>query len=426
MSKRNFILLIIILGLGAIAALGFWYFRPGTIAPEDAGTGTNFVSQFKQFGDSKPVPGATTPATGESDYQPNPVETGVKMQLTKVSSMPVAGFVVFSKERLKEVAISPPLGGGGEGSVTPNPTLTLPKGKGTKPTPPPTEFAPALRYVEKKTGNIYQTFADKIEERKFSVTVIPKVYEAYFGNHGQSVIMRYLKANGKTIETFVGTLPKELLGGDTTENNEVKGVFLPDNIQDISISPDTTKIFYLWSSGGSLGDNILIPLSTKPFSSAPGYMYSMDGSGKNLTKILGGVNGLTTKGSPNGKLVLFSDSNLSLRVYHTDTRNSDTLSLRTLQEKCVWGKASDAIYCAVPKSISSGAYPDSWYQGEVSFSDQFWKIDLKTGNATLIIDPMSVSGGEEVDGTKLALDESENYLFFVNKKDSFLWELDLK
>src|SRR3990167_4767884 len=94
MSKRNFILLIIILGLGAIAALGFWYFRPGTIAPEDAGTGTNFVSQFKPFGDSKPVPGATTPATGESDYQPNPVETGVKMQLTKVSSMPVAGFVV--------------------------------------------------------------------------------------------------------------------------------------------------------------------------------------------------------------------------------------------------------------------------------------------------------------------------------------------
>src|SRR3989338_1925262 len=457
MSPRNFILLIIILGLGAIAALGFWYFRPGTIAPEDAGTGTNFVSQFKPFGDSKPVPGATTPATGESDYQPNPVETGVKMQLTKVSSVPVAGFVVFSKERLKEVAISPPLGGGGEGSVTPNPPPTPPKGKGTKPTPPPTEFAPALRYVEKKTGNIYQTFADKIEERKFSVTVIPKVYEAYFGNHGQSVIMRYLKANGNTIETIVGTLPKELLGGDTTENNEVKGVFLPDNIQDISISPDTTKIFYLWSSGGSLGDNMIgitlnllnnkktqlfdspltewlsvwgnnnmITLSTKPFSSAPGYMYSMDGSGKNLTKILGGVNGLTTKGSPNGKLVLFSDSNLSLRVYHTDTRNSDTLSLRTLPEKCVWGKASDAIYCAVPKSISSGAYPDSWYQGEVSFSDQFWKIDLKTGNATLIIDPMSVSGGEEVDGTKLALDESENYLFFVNKKDSFLWELDLK
>ena len=89
------------------------------------------------------------------------------------------------------------------------------------------------------------------------MTVIPKVYEAYFGNHGQSVIMRYLKANGKTIETFVGTLPKELLGGDTTENNEVKGVFLPDNIQDISISPDTTKIFYLWSSGGSLGDNMI-------------------------------------------------------------------------------------------------------------------------------------------------------------------------
>src|SRR3989338_3530806 len=144
MSKRNFILLIIILGLGAIAALGFWYFRPGTIAPEDAGTGTNFVSQFKPFGDSKPVPGATTPATGESDYQPNPVETGVKMQLTKVSSMPVAGFVVFSKERLKEVAISPPLGGGGEGSVTPKPPPPHPPKEGKKNPPPPTKIYPSF------------------------------------------------------------------------------------------------------------------------------------------------------------------------------------------------------------------------------------------------------------------------------------------
>ena len=33
---------------------------------------------------------------------------------------------------------------------------------------------------------------------------------------------------------------------------------------------------------------------------------------------------------------------------------------------------------------------------------------------------------EKLDGIKLALDAGENYLFFVNKKDSFLWELNLK
>jgi hypothetical protein len=155
-------------------------------------------------------------------------------------------------------------------------------------------------------------------------------------------------------------------------------------------------------------------------------MYKIDGSGKNLMKVLGDINGLTTLTSPNGKLVLYSDNNLSLNVYNTETMNSTVLGIRTLSEKCVWGKANDVIYCAIPKLIDSGEYPDSWYQGEVSFKDQFWKIDVKTGNGTLILDPTTISGGEESDGIKLALDDGENYLFFVNKKDSFLWKLNLR
>ncbi|HTE49158.1 MAG TPA: peptidoglycan-binding domain-containing protein, partial [Candidatus Paceibacterota bacterium] len=321
------------------------------------------------------------------------------------------------------------------------------------PVSPPSEFVPALRYVDKITGNIYQTFADKIIERKFSGTIIPKVYDAYFGNQGESVIMRYLKPDEKTIETFVGILPKELLGVETTGNSEVKGSFLPDNVKDISTSPDASKIFYLWDSADNMigttlnflnnkkaqifdspftewlsfwPNSNLITLTTKPSANIPGYMYSMDSTGKSLTKILGDVNGLTTLGSPDGKLILFSDNNLALNVYHSDTRNSDLLGIKTLPEKCVWGRASDTLYCAVPKTIASGEYPDAWYQGEVSFSDQIWKVDIKTGNATLILDPATILGGGEIDGVKLALDEGENYLFFVNKKDSFLWKLDLK
>jgi hypothetical protein len=80
----------------------------------------------------------------------------------------------------------------------------------------------------------------------------------------------------------------------------------------------------------------------------------------------------------------------------------------------------------VPKSIDTGSYPDTWYQGEVSFRDQIWKIDLKTGNGTMLVDPITISNGEEIDGTKLMMDDGENYLFFVNKKDSFLWEFSLK
>ncbi|OGI79985.1 hypothetical protein A2W43_02805 [Candidatus Nomurabacteria bacterium RIFCSPHIGHO2_12_40_11] len=62
----------------------------------------------------------------------------------------------------------------------------------------------------------------------------------------------------------------------------------------------------------------------------------------------------------------------------------------------------------------------------MSFSDQIWKVDIKTGNGVMILDPVTVLGGEDVDGIKLTVDQGENYLFFVNKKDSFLWELSLK
>ncbi|MBI2631116.1 hypothetical protein HYW73_02795 [Candidatus Nomurabacteria bacterium] len=457
MSKRNFILLIIVLVIIILMFFGFLYFQSKTPAGEE-GTGTNFISQFNPFGNGGKKNGddTGTPPVDVSGYEP-PTQNE-ELELTKVSSMPVAGFSVFQKERLKEVNPTPALPLSGEGESVPPA-----KGDsgGQKPTPPATEFAPALRYVDRATGNVYQTFADKIEERKFSGTTIPKVYEAFFGNKGDAVIMRYLKADGKIIQTFWGVLPKEVLGGDSAGEMEIRGTFLPDNITDISLSPDTKSIFYLFNAGeGAIGTTLdlvagkkvqvfdsaftewlsfwpnskMITLTTKPSFLVPGYMYKVDPLTKSLTQVLGKINGLTTLASPDGKLVLYSDNALALRIYHTDTKETDLLGVKTLPEKCVWVKGSDFIYCSVPKAVISTSYPDTWYQGEVSFGDQIWKINVVSGNVEMIADlsameggPASPSqGGEEIDGIKLSLDEGENYLFFVNKKDSFLWKLKIK
>lgn len=457
MSKRNFILLIIILATATIGIFTFFFYRPTNTIPEEDETGTNFFPQFNPFGKSKLVPPVVTPPVDVSEYVPPPSGETSKAKLAKVSSMSVAGFGLFTKERIKETAplLNEEGVGGGNDSTPPRPSGTPPQkgGDKKKPTPPPTEFMPALRYVAKANGNIYQSFVDKIEERKFSGTIIPKVYDAYFGNKGESVVMRYLKGGGETIETFVGSLPKEYLGGDLAEENEIKGSFLPNNIKDLSVSPDGSKIFYLFEIGNNIvgttlnfldnkkvqvfdspftewlsqwGNEKTILLSTKPSGNAPGYTYSLDLIKKNLLKVLGEINGLTTLLSPDGKFIIYTDNSLLLSVFYADSRNSNSLGIGTLPEKCLWNKTSEAVYCAVPKFINAGLYPDIWYQGEVSFSDQFWKIDIQTGNATLLLDPLTVPGGEEIDGIKLALDKDEDYLFFVNKKDSFLWKLDLK
>lgn len=455
MSKRNFILLIIVLALGVLVFFGFLYFKNG--GTDGSGSnipGLNFLAQFNPFKSSPPGEGGSTPGDGSTPEDEIPADGELSIEkLKKVSSFPISGFTLFNKERLKEIPIPPPLPlpEQTEGDTVAHVT---PKKINPNPVSPPTESALALRYVERSSGNIYQTFADKIQERRFSETVIPKIYDAYFGNQGQSVVMRYLNTDNRTIETFAGSLPKEKLGEDI-ESNEIKGAFLPNGIKDISLSPDATKIFYLTNISESIIGTILnlsdnkkiqvfnsaftewnsfwpsnkiITLTTKPSGQVPGHMYVIDvqkPSEKNFTKVLGDINGLTTLMSPNGKLVLVGNSALSLFVYRMDTKTYEQLGVNTLPEKCVWNSASDTVYCAVPTFIDAALYPDDWYRGEISFSDQIWKINVQTGVASMLIDPILIQDGEDIDGIKLAIDKTENYLFFVNKKDSFLWELEL-
>jgi hypothetical protein len=467
MSKRNLTILIIVVAvILAFTAFGLIYFA-NPVNKGEATTGTNFLSNlFPSFGGSKTTGGGNTAPANISGYIPGSVVN--QGQLVKVSSMPIAGFGIFTEQRYSDVTATPaPISTTATTATTPASSVTTtpatttksPQGKQatTKtptaaPTPPTTESVPAVRYVEKATGNIYQTFADKIDEQKVTTTMIPLVYEASFADNANSVIMRYLKDDERTVESFIGTVPQEILGGDTTGASTLNGSFLPDGITDMSISPDGSSIFYLFNSGdeamgvtanplgeqkvqifdspftewlSSWPNNQMITLTTKPSANVPGYMYAINPNMKDFNKILGGINGLTTLTSPSGKLVLYTDNTLNLRIYHIDTGVSDLLGVRTLPEKCVWSKDSTMLYCAVPISITPGDYPDDWYQGNVSFSDQFWQIDPTSDNAEMLIDPTKIGDKEILDATRLALDDGGNYLFFQNKIDSYLWEIKL-
>lgn len=451
MSKRNFILLLIVLVIIVIAILAFMFFsgsKGGTITDEG---GTNFFAKFNPFGKNNNQDQDTT--SGEEDTTDTTPTTPIEgLKLRKVSTMPVAGYGIFSKERFKELPTPTETGFDEEKDSEPildDSKTELP----AKPiTPPATEFATALRYVAKETGYIYQTFADKIEERRFSSTYIPKIHEAFFGNKGENVVMRYLKSDDRTIDTFLGTLPKEVLGGDTSDTNELKGSFLPENVSGIALSPDLFNIFYtlkvsesvVGTTAGITGDKKnqifssaftewlvewpnqkIITLTTKPASGIDGYMYFLDIAKKSTSRILSNVPGLTTLTSPTGKYVLYGNDALSMSILNVASKNVTNVPIKTLPEKCVWGKEDLAIYCLVPGYVSSSKYPDTWYRGEISFSDQVWKYDSVSGSTEILIDPLTVEGGEDIDGMRPMLDKDENYLFFMNKKDSYLWELKL-
>ena len=463
MSKKTILILIIIIILVIGGGLGYLYIsKSNTSSGGTNPIGINFLSTFFPFSKTNIIDnkGINAPFDVSGLNQEESIKAPTLLK--KVSSFPIAGYGVYLKERFIDVPVVIPaeqtqIQTQDQGQIVENTTTktTTKNTKSTKnstpmPTTPPTEFVPALRYTDRAAGKIYQTFADKIEERKLSDATIPQVYEAYFGKKSESVIMRYLQNN--TIETFVKALSKEILGADSTQEAETAGIFLPENITDITMSPDYSKMFYLFNNGnyavGIVADQYgnnksqvfsspytewltqwpndkMITLTTKPSYAAQGYMYAVDPNKKDFIKILGGISGLTTLTSPNGKLVLYSNSNLDLSVLDVDTKISRNLGVRTLPEKCVWSKASDFTYCAIPQDIENNQYPDSWYQGITSFSDQIWQIDTNTGSTVMILDPSGIEGGEAVDAIKLSVDENQDYLFFVNKKDSYLWEFDL-
>ncbi len=320
------------------------------------------------------------------------------------------------------------------------------------------------RYIERGVGHIFETNMNSLEEERISNTTRLKIHEAIWGNNGKNVIIRYLDdENEETIRSFVITLRDSetttLFEEETpteTTPQETEGVFLPENITGVALSEENDKkIFYLFELDNSSVGTIynlengkmaqifqspftewlpqwpnkdIITLTTKPSEKVPGFMYFLDTETERLVKVLNNIDGLTTLTSPDVEKVLYSESTkgwVSLSIYDKKEHSSKELPLSTLPEKCVWSKVDkNIIYCAVPNNPKRGSYPDQWYQGLISFSDDIWAINTKTYTTERILSPRDTIR-EEFDIIKLQIDKNDEFISFTNKKDLSLWSIKL-
>lgn len=311
-----------------------------------------------------------------------------------------------------------------------------------------------IRYVDRGTGHIHETTDQSLEKTQISNATIPKVIESVWSPSGQSVIMRYIKDGTDNIISLSANIVNATTSQDISKI--LKTVFLPSNISQLAMNPFGDKIFYLINDGGesvgiiskidgtqkkevfkspikewlALWTNAdTITLATKPSAIAPGYLFFLNGKTGVESKILGATNGLTALTSSSTKNILYSESSddsIKLSQFNSKTGLAKTLSFKTLPEKCVWSRNDDSVaYCAVPNVFPNGEYPDSWYQGLVSFTDSVWKFDTKTNSSELIFN-IQRETGKEIDMTNLFLSDNDEYLFFINKKDLTFWSLALK
>jgi hypothetical protein len=299
-----------------------------------------------------------------------------------------------------------------------------------------------IRYIEKSTGHLYEMGPDGEEKNRLSNTTIPSIFEVIWSKNASSSILRILDESGNKAKNFAASF----------DGSSTQGIFITQEITSITSSPEQNKIFYIFPSGSkSIGiqadfenknqkeiintpfgefladwpEKNTLALLTKPSGLAEGFLYKFDLKKNAFRKLLGGMKGLTAKLSPDAEKVVYSESapnGLATSIWDISESRKINLNIKTLAEKCIFSNISEnIIYCAVPVFLPSKiTLPDDWYQGNISFSDRIWQIDIKTGESKILMDNTN-----NLDIIDIILSPKENYILFTNKKDATLWRLRL-
>jgi hypothetical protein len=442
-SKRtSLIIIILVISLLVGGLIGFYFYtknkNPGSTILGGLTGRTNFGGYDPNSNNNPPNNnGTTTPII------PGGTITEVIIpKLRKISDVPTAGVDFISVPIYEDVNknVEPE---DLSVSKTTQPIKKQPKLVGTKTT---------IRYMERATGHIYETSTSSLAKARISNTTEPKIYEAYFTDKGDNLILRGLVGSSDIISTRYASL----VLASTTDTEETKILTtkdLPIQISQVAISPSKTQLFSIMESGvrgllskidGGSAVGIFdtpyrewIPswpeeknlvLTTRASAFAPGFAYILNTQSKAMTRILGNIYGLTTLTSSDLLRVIYTTSERgTFTLNYLDRRDSTIteLSFKTLPEKCIWSKKEkNILYCAVPENIAFSTYPDVWYQGLINFSDSIWKIDMETGESRLIMNIQDESG-EVIDATNLYMSSTDDYLVFTNKIDLTLWGLQL-
>ena len=294
-------------------------------------------------------------------------------------------------------------------------------------------------FISKSKGNLYQITSDG--NKRLTNTTILGIKEAIVGKvkNNKYLILRNIE-NNQVINSF-GLIPIPTSTNMYGEN-EINLQTIDSSAYDFSPNPTQDAIFYLTIQGGlavgytntfdfkspkivldtpfsewvtSWPEKDTIAMQTKPSANVPGYLYFFSLKNSTNKKILGNVNGLTTLISPGAKKILYSKTSagrLELYLYDVAKDTAEKLGISTLPEKCAWIN-QDYAYCAVPRTISIGAYPDIWYQGQIGFTDDLWLINTKDRSARMV---MPIKG--DYDLINLTTTTNGNTVYAINKKDN--------
>ena len=422
----------IILAIVTLLSISIWYFFFSTqAAPQSSAPEVRTGSFFPKPEQISPQDDTNTNESNSAQQMAgnsttSTQDTGTKSPFSKMTDGPVAGFISY--ERQADIPPSVP----GE----------MPK-KNTEH---------VIRYASRTNGYVFEV-TNTTAPLRISNILIPNIYEALFTSDGKSVVERFLQDDQKTISSYIIPIPDQNPDGSRTQK---EGTYLANNISSLALSPDGKKsVGVITSAGNTSITTFTIPSNTadkptvtakeiykSPFSewlvswpvqkaifmqskasnSSEGFLYNLDNITTKLRRILGNIYGMTTSVSPSGNYAVYSqnsdNSSIATYLYNIKSGSSLPIGRNILPEKCAW-LSSDDLLCAGNDAIPDGSYPDSWYAGVSHFNDNVYRISARTGDSLVIGDGTE----KNLDMINLQVDESQQLLYFMDKKTGILWRL---
>ena len=302
-----------------------------------------------------------------------------------------------------------------------------------------------VKYYLKNNGYVFESTFDGSERTRLSSNILTNLLKviwssskdkviAIFDDEGQ--IKKYLYDYQTSKSTLLNQDIRHIAWSPSedkiayqyynsqTEDNNIS-IASPDGSQWINVFTTRMKnLIVEWPSSGQ------VAIRTKPSGLAQSVVYIINLADGDFQKIISETYGLTVLWSSLGDKLLFSETdnqgkNLKLKIADLDKSTIQELNFVTLPEKCVWSQDNRTLFCAVPKTISdSTTLPDDYYKKQVSFTDEFWAINLDTQEAIRIFIPEN-EGTATYDAKELLLSPLEDYLLFINQPDDLLYSLEL-